>query len=153
VRPTGDGEELLKVVKTESEHWEMARPPNEVTFTLRASAPPPDGRLGGGAPFFAPPAPLSAQLGAGALPAGVEAALATMAQGERAAVIVPAALMECAAPRDASTAAAAGAGGAPPLAVPPPPAGAAQVELDIELQQLVQVRPGARRARRCCEAA
>jgi hypothetical protein len=143
VRATGEGEEILKVVKTESEHWEMARPPNEVTFTLAARALPSSGGPGRGEAFYAPPEALSAQLGAGALPAAVEAALATMAQGERAIMVVPAALMGAPAPADPSAAAAAAAGsggGGGALAVPAAPAGAAQVELEIELQQLVQVR-------------
>ncbi len=122
VRATGEDELILKIVKVESERWEMARPPNEVTFTLRAAAPAPGGEPGAGPAYFEPPAPLSAPLGAGRLPAGLEAALATMSAGERAVLVVPAATM------------AGGEGG-----VPAPPAGAEQVELDIELQQLVQV--------------
>jgi len=101
----------------------MARPPNEVTFTFRASPTPTSGDLGTQAPYFAPPAPLSVALGGGALPAGLEAALGSMSQGERAVLIVPAAQM----------------GGGDRL-VPAPPAGLEQVELEIELQQLVQVR-------------
>ncbi|KAI8469652.1 MAG: hypothetical protein J3K34DRAFT_512676 [Monoraphidium minutum] len=153
VRATGDDDDLFKVVLAESDHFEMARPPNEATFTLKASALAPTGGLGGGEPYFAPPRPLSLPLGAGALPAGAEAALATMAQGERAVVLVPAALM--APETDAAAAAAAGAGaddannragggggGAPRRAciVPPPPAGAAQVQLELELLELIQVR-------------
>ncbi|GBF92152.1 peptidyl-prolyl cis-trans isomerase [Raphidocelis subcapitata] len=136
-RATGDGEDLLKVVLTESTHWEMARAPNEVAFSLRASALAPAGGLGGGAAYFEPGSPLSLQLGACALPAGVEQALATMSQGERSVVIVPAALM---APPPAAAAAGGDGGGAAACVVPPPPQGAVQVQLEIELQQLVQVR-------------
>lgn len=142
VRSTGENDELLKISLVESEHWEMARAPNEVTFTLRARAPGPAGDTGGGGgsrgAYFTPPGPLTVSLGSDALPQGLEAALGVMSQGETAAVIVPARLM-----------AAAAAGGS--LAgMPPPPAGLEQVELRIELQQLVQVRRSSATARHTC---
>lgn len=65
---------------------------------------------------------VTAALGRGQLPAAVEACVSRMHRGERCLFIVPAAGM-----------AAAGC-------FPAPPARAAQVELDIELHSIVQVR-------------
>lgn len=150
MRATGDDDGILKIVQKESDHWETARAPNEATFTLRAALPAANRGPGGGEAYYAPPAPLSLPLGAGALPEGVEKALATMPQGERATFIVPASLM---APPAADGGAAGGGGlgaikagggaaaAAPRRAcvVPAAPEGAAQVELQIELLELVQV--------------
>ena len=144
-RGAGDGDALLKVTLTESDKWEMARAPNEVAFRIRAAPLSEDGALGGGAPYFAPRAPLSARLGAGLLSAGVEEALATMAQGERAAFVVPAALLAAAAPSSSGAALAEQQQQQhqqqqQELLVPPPPPGLEQVALELELLELVQVR-------------
>ncbi len=119
-----DGD-VIRVTLIEGDTWETPRPPFEVAATITARVPASSGVPGKGEAYWATPpgAPLVATMGSGALPTGLEDALATVTRGETAVVSVPAG--RC------------GGGG---LGLPCPPTGAARVEFEACLVRMVQVR-------------
>lgn len=98
--------------------------PTQVSFTCTLRTPAYNGAHQTGFQYFSSTAPLSAQLGQGRLPEGVELALSHMTKGEKALFIVPADMM--AAPQGCALPAA-------------PGKGTAQVELELELLSMTQV--------------
>mmetsp|Transcript_1261 Transcript_1261/g.3505 ORF Transcript_1261/g.3505 Transcript_1261/m.3505 type:complete len:651 (-) Transcript_1261:236-2188(-) len=166
VRPVGLNHSLAKVLLSEGGSWESARPPFEVTLhiTLRAlaydgipqtgkvlystttgstaatSGSSSTGAAGGGKP-------ITCVMGQGSLPAGIEEALGHMCRGERSLFIIPAPEMQPAAsssaaegPSEVGQGAGSSGGQAHACLLPPPPAKAMQVEAEVELVGLVQVR-------------
>jgi len=121
----GAGGDVIRVTLTEGDTWETPRPPFEVRAAVTARVPSSSGVPGKGAPYWSTPpgAPLTATMGTGALPPGLEDALACVTRGETAVVSVPAA--RC------------GGGG---LGLPPPPPGSQRVEWEVRLEGMVQVR-------------
>jgi len=109
--------------------WEQPAPMCEVALEASARRLAPDGApLAGDRWWHAPAsAPLTATMGAGALPPGLEACVARLTPGERAAFILP------------SPSLAPAAGGAAG-ALPAPPAGDGQTELELRLLRLTAVR-------------
>lgn len=128
VRGFGPDGDYFKVTVVEGQGWETARPPFEVTVHLCARLLAYDGLPCSGFQYFSTHsgAPLSAVLGQGLLPEGVEVALSSMSREEEAAFVVPASAMT----------------GGPASLVPAPPAGRrpTQVELEIKMLSMVQVR-------------
>ncbi|GAX74288.1 hypothetical protein CEUSTIGMA_g1737.t1 [Chlamydomonas eustigma] len=119
--------------------WENPRPPFEVTFSCSICCPSYDGLQMSGFRYFETEAevPLTAQMGSGQLPPGLEAALTSMTLNERCVFVVEASQM--------------GGPGSPATTsgqdekdvcsiLPSPPNAAAQVEVEVELLNLVQVR-------------
>ena len=113
----------------EGEGWETPRPPFEVRLHVEARGLASDAEQQGGPLYFSSRvdagdgAPLTVDLGSGALPPGLEAAVCTMQRGQQAVVWCPAA---------------AARGGA---AVPsPPPAQSSYVEFVVSLVDFLQVR-------------
>uniref|UniRef100_A0A7S3VGN7 peptidylprolyl isomerase n=1 Tax=Dunaliella tertiolecta TaxID=3047 RepID=A0A7S3VGN7_DUNTE len=152
VRPCGLHSSMFKKVYKEGSSWESVRPPCEITFhaTLRAlahdgiqlsgrhlfstkeqSSPsmptPPNTSM---PPGVTPGQPLSAQLGAGQLPQGIEEALGQMSKQEHAMFILPASAMQL--PAESTHPCSVLARALPPKAV--------QVEVELELVSIVQVR-------------
>ena len=121
----GAGGDVIRVTLKEGDTWETPRPPFEVRALVTARVPSSSGALGSGPSFWSTPpgAPLVATMGSGAMPPGLEDALACVTKGETAVVSVPAA--RC---------------GGGKLNLPPPPPGAARVEWEVFLEGMVQVR-------------
>ncbi|KAF6261061.1 hypothetical protein COO60DRAFT_1637104 [Scenedesmus sp. NREL 46B-D3] len=147
VRACGEDSDMFKRVLVESDKWEVARAPNEVSFSCEARTPAYDGSQCSGFKFFSitPQQQLTLQLGQAPLPAGLEAAISQMSKGETAVFVVPASQLQAPA---ASSSAQQGAQGQQTSSsqqqhqalIPQPPAKAVQVELRIQLHDLVQVR-------------
>jgi hypothetical protein len=106
-----------------------------VVFSLQLSCPAYDGAPGSGKKLSSVSAdtPCRAQLGAGQLPPGLEAALCSMSKGEKALFVIPAADMQ---PSNSSSSAKQQQSG---LSVAQLPAKCAQLEAAIDLIDLVQV--------------
>lgn len=110
-----------------------------MVFSLQLSCPAYDGAQGSGLKLsgVSAAAPCRVQLGAGHLPAGLEAALGSMSKGEEALFVIPAAYMQ---PGSSN-------GSASQqqqqeqmgLSIPRLPAKCCQVEASIQLLDLVQV--------------
>uniref|UniRef100_A0A383VCY1 peptidylprolyl isomerase n=1 Tax=Tetradesmus obliquus TaxID=3088 RepID=A0A383VCY1_TETOB len=147
VRVAGEDSTMFKRVLRESDKWEVARAPNEVSFSCEARTPAYDGTQCSGFKFFSisPEQQLTVQLGQAPLPAGLEAAISQMSKGEKSVFILPA--DQLAAPAASSSTQQAGQGQQSSSSqqqqealIPQPPAKAVQVELSIQLHNLVQVR-------------
>ncbi|WIA33522.1 hypothetical protein OEZ86_006647 [Tetradesmus obliquus] len=147
VRVAGEDSTMFKRVLRESDKWEVARAPNEVSFSCEARTPAYDGTQCSGFKFFSisPEQQLTVQLGQAPLPAGLEAAISQMSKGEKSVFIMPA--DQLAAPAASSSTQQAGQGQQSSSSqqqqealIPRPPAKAVQVELSIQLHDLVQVR-------------
>ncbi len=95
-----------------------------MSFTCTLRTPAYNGAHQTGFQYFTSAEPLSAQLGQGRLPEGVELALSHMTKGEKALFIVPASMM--AAPQGCALPAA-------------PGKGTVQVEIELELLAMTQV--------------
>jgi hypothetical protein len=108
----------------------------QVVFSLVLSCPAYDGAPGTGKQLASVSAdtPCRVQLGTGALPEGLEAALCSMSKGEQSLFVIPAADMQ---PPTASSS----SSSKPPqgLRIPALPAKCVQVEAVVELLDLVQV--------------
>ncbi|KAG1666907.1 hypothetical protein FOA52_005967 [Chlamydomonas sp. UWO 241] len=132
VRPLPIADSSFKRILTDGAGWENPRPPFEVSFACTARAPAYDGEQLAGPSYFSMPdgQPIVAQMGTGALPQGLEEALSSMTVGERAVFVIPSDKMAPLPPP---------AAGARAL-LPPPPSDGAQVELELELRGLVQLR-------------
>jgi FKBP-type peptidyl-prolyl cis-trans isomerase len=142
VRLCGPGNAIMTRALRPGAGWEAPRPPFEVTLRLTARAPRADAAPGAGELYYdsggaaveiadaaleSPaglPPPITLDLGAGALPPGVEVALGEMRRGERALALVPAAL-------------AVGGGLVPPPPARDPPL--PYVEFTLELVDFLQV--------------
>eukprot|EP00879_Flechtneria_rotunda_P002973 GHRR01003190.1.p1 GENE.GHRR01003190.1~~GHRR01003190.1.p1 ORF type:complete len:634 (+),score=228.22 GHRR01003190.1:2740-4641(+) len=147
VRVCGEESDMFKRVLLESDKWEMARPPNEVTFSLEARTLAYNGHQCTGYQYYSVSADnsLQVQLGQGLLPSGLEAALGSMSKGEKAVFVLPALQMQppSYAPQEGSSDSNGdGSNKQQPAqyVLPPPPAKAAQVEVCLQLHDLVQVR-------------
>lgn len=113
----------------------------QVVFSLQLSCPAYDGAPGSSRKLSSVSAdtPCRAQLGAGQLPPGLEAALCSMSKGEKALFVIPAADMQPEQP-SSSNGNATQQQQQPGVCIPQLPAKCAQVEAAIELLDLVQVR-------------
>ena len=127
--------EVLKVTRQKGPSWETAREPHEVTFSAASGAVRPDLDAAAQPDTWRQ---RTCALGGGALPRGVELALCSMAEGERATFVMPRRLLRGA--HDASW-----AGGADAT-------DGGQWQLDVELASFVEVRDmtGEGKARSCC---
>jgi hypothetical protein len=133
----GTGGDVVRRTLVEGDTWETPRPPFEVGVRLVARVPDVDG-VSPGEPYFSTPEGelLSATMGDGSLPPGLEDAIATVTRGETAVVSVPAG--RCVARPEGK--AQGGAARAATTAVPSPPPGATRVEWEVTLARMVQVR-------------
>lgn len=107
----------------------------QVVFSIKLSCPAYDGAHGTGRQLSSVSSeqPCRVQLGAGALPPGIDAALCSMSKGEKALFVIPAADMKLGQQEGSNSKQQAG------LAIPRLPDKCAQVEAAIELLDLVQV--------------
>ena len=131
--------------------WESPRPPFEVSFSLSASAPAGDGRLGKGEVFWqrgekAPAGSsspssgeglITATMGDGSLPEALEAALSCVCQGETAVVSLPLAAFSATAQENKRK--------KPllfslPSSLPSAVSASRRVELTVRIASMVQVR-------------
>lgn len=121
----------------------------QVVFSLQLTCPAYDGAAGSGlkllmgvpaaasksSPSASAAEPFRAQLGSGQLPSGLEAALGSMAKGEEALFVIPAAHMQA----EQTSSSSSGSQQQPGLSIPRLPAKCSQVEATVELLDLVQV--------------
>ncbi|MEW5297478.1 MAG: hypothetical protein WDW36_000684 [Sanguina aurantia] len=153
-----DGTGLMRRVLVEGTGFESPRPPFEVTFTCEMRSPSYDGISLSGLRYFQADhtRPMTLQLGLGLIPEGLEECLGHMAKGERSVFIVPTSLMRHPKPpaRDDDEGGGSDSGGEegreaaaggdvcdlPPMMVPPAPEKGTQVEVEVHLISLVQVR-------------
>ncbi|WIA13375.1 hypothetical protein OEZ85_006955 [Tetradesmus obliquus] len=148
VRVAGEDSTMFKRVLRESDKWEVARAPNEVSFSCEARTPAYDGTQCSGFKFFSisPEQQLTVQLGQAPLPAGLEAAISQMSKGEKSVFILPAGQLAAPAANSSTQQASQGQQSSSSsqqqqeALIPQPPAKAVQVELSIQLHDLVQVR-------------
>lgn len=149
----------LKFTLEHGTTWESPRPPFEVSFSLAASAPSSDGRLGKGEAFWtsrkqggdsgskgkapaasssATDALLTATMGDGSLPAALEDALSCVCQGETAVVSLPLAALAADEKRESKKPLLFSL--PPSSSLPPAVASSRRVELTLRVAGMVQVR-------------
>ncbi|KAL6761780.1 hypothetical protein V8C86DRAFT_765815 [Haematococcus lacustris] len=157
-RVCGEQHDAIKQVLHEGSSWEAARPPWEVTchVTLRCLAHdgvPRSGRLlfstahdttaaGNGSGAQPAGMPLTLGLGQGLLPPGVEDALGQMCRGERALYILPTTALQPPSPPTLVDPESTSQSVLPhsPCLLPAPPAKSLQLEVELELLEVMQVR-------------
>ncbi|KAL0030965.1 hypothetical protein WJX79_005290 [Trebouxia sp. C0005] len=121
VRVVGTNENIYKTIKQRSESWESPREPYEVEVSCSARVPAPSGQQGDSTPYFVAPS-LKFTMGSGTAPSGLEEALSSMTQGEKAVFSCPTEYV-----RGSSL-------------LPDPPHQPDRVELDLHLLRFSQVR-------------
>lgn len=122
---------IIKRNLTRGAIWESPRPPFEVSVGVKARLPAPDGQLGRS--YFETPEDehLHFTMGSTHVPPAVQCGLQTMCLGDTA-------VLTCR--RDAACAPASPDASQGPTLMPPPPSSAADVEIQLTLHSMVQVR-------------